>query len=89
MAHLDGHPHPTCGSRKLAWATKSDARRALRQVQSKPGTSVQRVYRCPDCDTWHLTSSREPTRTPKPFSQNGMPAYLEAPAWREVPAYEA
>lgn len=46
-----------CPSGKRRYRRRRYAIRALRRIQSH-GMSVRTVYRCPDCDGFHLTSRR-------------------------------
>ena len=55
---------PTSG--KLSFATRAKARKHLLHVLGETATS-KRVYQCPHCDNWHLTSmARQPRRVPRP-----------------------
>lgn len=50
---------PLCQTRKRAYRRRRDAVRALRTIQSLgPGCTARRVYICPDCGAYHLTSER-------------------------------
>lgn len=50
--------HTVCRSGKRSWARKKDAKLALRRYQSHATCSVCRVYECPECGEYHLTSVR-------------------------------
>ncbi len=52
----------TC--RKIRYSDKVAAQLALAtlQNQDKAGHTERRVYRCPDCGGWHLTSWRRKDR---------------------------
>lgn len=53
-------------SGKLSFATRAKARKHLLHVLGETATS-KRVYQCPHCDNWHLTSmARQPRRVPRP-----------------------
>jgi hypothetical protein len=45
-----------CSSGKTPYASKADAKRGLKRVRQR--VAVRRVYRCPECGLWHLTSQR-------------------------------
>ena len=48
---------PHC-DRKIAYAAKAEAKRALRQVQSLPGNQARNYYWCEAHAAWHLTHFR-------------------------------
>jgi hypothetical protein len=47
-----------CVTAKKSWPTWEEAEAVLQKIQSNPRTKVvpQRVYQCPWCDQYHLTS---------------------------------
>jgi hypothetical protein len=49
-----------CPTGKLGYPTKGDARAALKRIRKAHGSTVRRVYDCPLCMFWHLTSQRPP-----------------------------
>jgi hypothetical protein len=53
-----------CGSGKVGHPSRSTARRAAVAVAIKRTHDRPRVYACPDCHRWHLTSVRR-SRTPR------------------------
>ena len=53
-----------CPTGKIEYGTRAEARDAIRKIASRPvgrrgavRTEVE-VYRCQQCDGWHLTSAR-------------------------------
>jgi hypothetical protein len=50
-----------CPTGKLPWMSVEDADSALKKTQQKHVLREQRVYQCPDCRCWHLTSEADPT----------------------------
>jgi hypothetical protein len=47
------------GCAKQRYVTRKEAKRALGHWKRRPESSVRRVYRCPYCDTYHLTSQHK------------------------------
>jgi hypothetical protein len=61
-----GDTFAKCPSGKRTYRSHSDARRALRRIQSMPGDlNIRNVYRCRDCDKFHLTSNAHPYTRPE------------------------
>mgnify|MGYP001595799561 FL=1 len=46
-----------CPSGKVPYASRWLARRALAHRQTAGGSTVRRVYRCPHCRAYHMTSA--------------------------------
>ena len=65
---------PPCG--KIGYGTRKAAKEALRRTRlkrrdGKRGRHEQRVYKCPDCELWHLTSGSlyPASKQPKIFKE--------------------
>ena len=54
-------------TKKLAFATRAKARKYLLHELGQ-GATAKRVYCCPHCDDWHMTTAdrRPPRRVPRP-----------------------
>lgn len=58
-AHLPTcHRHPLMCGDKTGFEERRNADQAAERIASKTG-GPRRVYRCPDCDLWHLTTLAE------------------------------
>ena len=53
--HPTWRPGPRCSSGKLPYPSRWLARRALAHRQTAGGAQ-RRVYRCPECRAYHMTS---------------------------------
>lgn len=76
--------HKRCG--KIRHATQRSAIRSAIASWFMSGGTPLRVYRCPDCSGWHLTSRKTwtkpakkapvPDRTPKPEQEHSLNSRL-------------
>lgn len=55
---------PFCQEFKNSYATKSDAQANAEWVLNTQGAAVK-VYKCPNSECWHLSSSTGPRPKPK------------------------
>lgn len=47
-----------CASGKRRYVRRRDAKKDLKRAQAR-GATVRRVYECPHCGGYHMTSKRE------------------------------
>ena len=50
---------PACASGKFMFESRKLARRFLRSKSGAPNFTACRVYRCPQCGHWHVTSQEQ------------------------------
>lgn len=50
-----------CSGKKLHYNSKAKAMTAIAKIHSK-GKSAKRVYKCKNCNSWHITNQKKKIR---------------------------